>query len=93
MNELELDSLTPDELIARFVIVRRGIGVSLSPDDFRQIRNWLSYTPDPDRLLCILDDIMPPQGSQKRPLPLKLFHKRVMKRLNHSNIPPSAIHA
>lgn len=81
MSEMDLNSMSPQALLAGFILSKRGVGLSLSPADHLQLHQWLKDCPNPDQLLSILDEVMPecPRTSA-RPYPLKFLDTRVRKR-------------
>ena len=57
---MNLDELTPEELIARFIMEHKKQGHFLAYEDHDIVKNWVAAAGrDTDRLLLILNDILP----------------------------------
>ena len=69
---MNIETLTPEELIATFVIESKGSGHFLAYEDHDIVRNWVKTAKgDTDRLLLILSEIIPayfnrPNNNSKR---------------------------
>jgi hypothetical protein len=92
MTLMQLDSLSPQQLIAQYVIECRGQGLLLPYDEYEIIGQWLAASTSVDELLLILSDILPgyyrsefPE-KRRRPKSLKSLHRRILKRINSSKI-------
>jgi len=56
---MDLDKLSPNALVAQYVIECRGQGSFLQYDDYQIIDEWLSNSPDVDFLLLVLSEHLP----------------------------------
>jgi hypothetical protein len=56
---LDLDRLSPADLVAQYVLECRGQGLFLPYTDHAVIGEWLAAAGDPDELLLILADVLP----------------------------------
>ena len=66
MSFVDLDTLSPADLIAQYVLECRGQGLFLPYADYQVIAEWLGAVGDADALLLILSDVLPPFfGGQK----------------------------
>ena len=87
MTLIQLDQLTPQQLIAQYVIECRGKGLFLPYDEYEIIGSWLSLAGSPDSLLLILSDLLPKYFAfdsdceSRRPRSLKSLNNRVVRRL------------
>ncbi len=85
MTLINLDDLSPRELIAQYVIECRNKGHILPYDDYQVIDAWLSQGVTADQLLLILADILPEvyeaKASRSFPPSLKRVQSRVTKRI------------
>ena len=92
MTLMQLDSLSPQQLIAQYVIECRGQGLLLPYDEYELIGQWLGAAGSVDELLLVLSDILPdhyrsdPGEHRRRPRSLKGLHRRILKRLNSSRV-------
>jgi hypothetical protein len=83
---MDLDRLSPAEVIAQYVIHCKAAGMCLSYSEYQVIDTWLDAADSNDELLLlVLSEILPPhyqkQGPFKRQSSLQFFHKSVMKKL------------
>jgi len=83
---IDLDKLTPQALVAQFVIECRGQGTFLQYDDYQIIDEWVSSTPDTDTLLLILSEVLPEyflarNGVRAKARSLKAARKKVLSRI------------
>ena len=60
MSYIAPEHLQGSALIVQYVIDLRGKGHFLPYDEHRIINKWLAAAPDPDTLLLILADLLPP---------------------------------
>ncbi len=86
MSIMNIDALSPGELIAQYVIQCKSAGICLSYNEYQLIDTWLEAAgQDDELLLLILSEILPPyyerQGPFKRQSSLQFFHKSVMRKL------------
>jgi hypothetical protein len=76
------------ECIAQFVVSIRQSGVFLPYDDYSIIDRWLNISPDVDRIVTVLSELLPPYFDAKRQkgfLPgLQGISKKVEKKLSSS---------
>ncbi|MEZ4741325.1 MAG: hypothetical protein R3B45_02575 [Bdellovibrionota bacterium] len=79
---LDLESLSPHELIAQYVIEVKGVGHMLPYSEYNLIELWLRELADADLLLLVLSEILPAYFENARrsgrTLSLKGIHKKVM---------------
>lgn len=88
MSLMDLDRLSKAEFISQFILDRRGRGLFLAYGEYEYIEQWLELAgQDENKLLIVLNDILPEQATQQRPLPLKVFHKKVSTRLRETKLP------
>lgn len=59
MSFLDLDKLSPEDLILHYVLEVRGRGHFLPYSDYQIIDEWLLAVKDPDELLLVLADVLP----------------------------------
>ena len=79
---MNLDELTPEELIARFIIESKGRGHFLAYEDHDIVKNWVKAAEsDTDRLLLILDDILPKYFKKSKAGRLAGVNKLVLSKL------------
>ena len=84
MSYIQLDGLSPEDLIVQYVVECRGKGHFLPYLDYQIIGEWLKAASDPDELLVVLSDCLPVYfaGSDNaRPKPLSGAKKRVLRAL------------
>ena len=85
MSFIDLDKLSPEDLILHYVLECRGNGHFLPYQDYQIIDDWLKAAPDADELLLVLSDVLPPyfQGDGRRDKPRSLggAQKMVLRRL------------
>ena len=86
MSFLDLDKLSPEDLIVHYVLECRGSGLFLPYQDYQIIEDWLAATADADELLLVLSDVLPSYfgkgtGQSGRPRPLGGCRKLVLSRL------------
>lgn len=85
MSFVDLDKLSPEDLILHYVLECRGRGHFLPYSDYQIIDDWLKVSPDADELLLVLSDVLPSffQGDGKRDAPRSLggANRRVLRRL------------
>ena len=90
MSLLELDKLSPDNLIVQYVVECRGQGHFLRYEDYGLISNWLKIAGDPDVLLLVLADILPGYfDASRRSGPARNLggvNRRVLKQLNEQRL-------
>ncbi|MFK7824023.1 MAG: hypothetical protein AB8G05_07700 [Oligoflexales bacterium] len=85
MGYMDLEQLSSSELVSQFILERQGRGPCLPYKDHSLVQAWLEASKyDVDRLLLILSDLIPEKKAlnSERPLPLKVYHKRIIERLN-----------
>ncbi len=79
---MNLDELSPEELVARFIIETKGRGHFLAYEDHDILKNWVKAAgSDTDRLLLILDDILPSYFQKSRSARLSGINKLVLSKL------------
>lgn len=85
MSFIDLDKLSPQDLILQYVLECRGSGHFLPYSDHEIIASWLKATTDLDELLLVLSDVLPQffEGDGKRDKPRSLTgaNKLVLRRL------------
>ncbi|NRA45837.1 MAG: hypothetical protein HRU09_12845 [Oligoflexales bacterium] len=84
MGYMDLDQLSSNELVSQFILERQGRGLCLPYKDLSLVQTWLQASNhDVNRLLLILSDLIPEKAKalNERPLPLKVYHKRILERL------------
>jgi hypothetical protein len=86
MSIIDLDRLSPPEVIAQYVIHCKPAGFFLSFAEYQLIDTWLSAIDDNDELLLlILSELLPRYYEQQSPLKrqssLQFFHKSVMRKI------------
>ena len=84
MSILDLDVLSPSDLVAQYVVECRGSGHFLAYLDYQVIDEWLQATKEPDQLLLILSEILPGHFSKAPAGKLRglgATRKRVLRRL------------
>lgn len=85
MSFIDLDKLSPEDLILQYVLSCRGQGHFLPYSDHQIITDWLAATANADELLLVLSDVLPPffEGDGKRQAPRSLVgaNKLVLRRL------------
>lgn len=90
MAFLDVAKLDGEELIAQYVLSFRHSGHFLPYEDYQIVQEWLKVARDPDRLLVILSEYLPPYFEKARNLPfpasLKGIHKLILQVL-HSTPP------
>lgn len=59
MSLIDTRKLTDEALITQLILECRGSGLFLPYSDHEIIQNWIKSTPDIDRLLLILADLLP----------------------------------
>jgi hypothetical protein len=84
---MDLDCLSPAELIAHYVLHCKPAGMCLSFAEYQLIDTWLTAVDDDGEvLLVILSEILPPyyreQSASKRQSSLQFFHKSVMRKIS-----------
>lgn len=87
MSIVDLDRLSPAEVIAHYVIHCRPAGLCLSFSEHHVIDTWLEAADNNDELLLlILSEILPSyyqgQSAAKRQSSLQFFNKKVMKKIS-----------
>ena len=83
---MDLEQLSSSELVSQFILERQGRGPCLPYKDHGMVQSWLEASKnDVDRLLLILSDLIPEKKKTgtERPLPLKVYHKRIIERLQN----------
>ena len=79
---MNLDELSLEELIARFIIESKGRGHFLAYEDHDIVKNWVKAAEsDTDRLLLILDDILPKYFKKSKAARLAGINKLVLSKL------------
>jgi hypothetical protein len=85
MSYLDLDKLSPVDLIVQYVLECRGAGLFLPYQDYQVIEEWLASSCDADGLLLVLADVLPAfferGAGQGRPRGLSGCHRLVLSRL------------
>ena len=85
MSFLDLDSLTPEDLVVQFVLECRGSGHFLPYLDYQVIEEWIAVATDADDLLLVLSDVLPNFYSGRddgsKPKPLTSARRLVLSRL------------
>lgn len=84
MGFMDVDQLSSSELISQFILERQGRGLCLPYKELTLVQSWLEASNhDVDRLLLILSDLIPEKerAINERPLPLKVYHKKIIERL------------
>jgi hypothetical protein len=87
MTFLDIDKLTPEDLIVHYVLECRGSGHFLPYIDYQVIEEWLAASRDADDLLVILSDVLPrfyardARADGSKPKPLTGARKLVLSRL------------
>lgn len=70
---VDLDSLSPEELITRYVIECKNQGHFLPYTDHAIISNWIKHVQgDTDRLLLVLSEVLPSYFEKKKGRPGQL---------------------
>jgi len=90
MSFVDLENLSPQELIAQYVLECRGQGHCLPYEDYEIIAHWLKLVDDPDELLVALSEDLPKffesHTRQAHPPPLKRVRKLVEKKLRSASM-------
>ncbi len=60
MTFLDLGQLSPENLVAQYVLDCRNSGLFLPYSDYGVIADWMRDVPDVDDLLIILSEVLPP---------------------------------
>ena len=85
MSLVDLENLSPQELITQYVLECRGRGHCLPYDDYEVISYWLTLVDDPDELLVTLSEILPQyyttNAKNGHPPPLKRVRNLIGKKL------------
>ena len=58
MNLIDYENLSSVELISMYILEYLGKGISLSQSDYLIINEWLQMSPDTDKLLIILNEVL-----------------------------------
>jgi hypothetical protein len=57
---MNIDDLTPEELVARYIVETRGSGHFLAYEDHDIVKSWVNHAAgNTDKLLLILSDTLP----------------------------------
>jgi hypothetical protein len=88
MGFMDLNKVSKSELVAQFIIERRGRGLFLSYPDYQLIGSWLKASEnDVEKVIFILSQLLQVQAgssqSQKTNFSLKIFDKQVRDHLRH----------
>lgn len=59
MSFVDLDKLSPVDLIVHYVLECRASGLFLPYQDYQIVEEWLAISKDADDLLLILSDVLP----------------------------------
>lgn len=79
---MNLEELTPEELIARYIIEVRGKGHFLAYEDHDILKNWVSLAGgSSDKLLLILSDILPSHFEKSKNARLAGINRLVISKL------------
>ena len=84
MGYMDLEQLSSSELVCQFILERQGRGLCLPYKELSLVQRWLDASNhDVNRLLLILSDLIPEKerAINERPLPLKVYHKKIIERL------------
>ena len=93
MSYLDLDKLSPVDLIVQYVLECRGAGLFLPYQDYQVIEEWLAAASDADALLLVLADVLPPffePKTQSKPRSLSGCRRLVLSRLKDQAMRQSA---
>jgi hypothetical protein len=86
MSIIDINQLSPIQLITQYVVETLGSGHCLSRDDAARVESWVKMAPSSDELMVLLEELLPQkvekarQGGRKV-TSLGLVHKTVQKRL------------
>jgi hypothetical protein len=68
MSYVDLDKMTPEDVILHFVLECRGAGHFLPYQDYQIIEEWIvAASGDADELLVVLSDVLPPYFAPPAP--------------------------
>jgi hypothetical protein len=86
MSIIDINQMSPLELVTQYVVETLGSGHCLSRDDVSRVEMWLQSSANPDELLLLLEDILPEKVAKAQMLgrkitSLSLVNKTVQKRL------------
>ena len=88
MSLVDLDELSPGEILVQCVLEYRDKGISLSYLDYDCIDLWLKEAQgDVDLILVILSEVLPKHFSdrnKKSSGSLKAIHSRIVKRIQNA---------
>jgi hypothetical protein len=59
MSYLDLEAMSPENLIAQYVLECRGQGLFLPYKDYQVVAEWLTAAGDPDDLFLVLSEELP----------------------------------
>lgn len=79
MSFASIESLSPADLVAQYILTKRGRGICLSVSDYECVEKWLELAGgEADPVLLILADLFRPGGSAKiKQLSLRTLDKQV----------------
>ena len=96
MTFLDLDKLTPEDLIVQYVLECRGSGHFLPYLDYGVVEDWVKASADVDELLLVLSEVLPgfftPQSEGAKPRALTGARKLVLRRLKDRAMRQIATH-
>jgi hypothetical protein len=80
MSYLDPDSLTDDELLARYILDRRNRGFFLRRSEYGLIRHWLKLAGEVEAVIICLEQVLSDRGMQEPPA-IELVHGSVVRKL------------
>ena len=81
MSYLDLDDLGPEEMIARYLLDRKGNGLFLRRSEYKMISKWIEIGCSPEQIVMIIEQITTERGLNQPPA-ISSMYKHVANRLS-----------